>query len=910
MELTQNLIIIDGVNKTSQIEAIEHRGDFYVVKFKNSTKAYNYRPEKIVWLRNPVALNISADTHIYINGQKKSDIESMTVFATRGRKYYAIRYGNGFVRQCDETEVEIHTSCLSEKAADIFSYFKQCAGINRLGIDEGEAGSSGILKSIYSNIDFIDSSTAASPYLNPAEGLNSNTFDRIIFPFGCNASQCNAVKAALLNQVSVIQGPPGTGKTQTILNIIANLLISNKSVLVVSNNNSAIQNVFIKLDKEGLGFLVAPLGRKENKELFIANQPQLNPELSFWQKASEELERAFNMVSENLNNIESVFKDQERLALCRQELADVEIEQYHFAQEHDNIDVPRPSINSEKILKLLDNLHKLATSSCGGRTGFAGQFNAFLKRAYLKLQLRWRLKIKTDLSKDSISDIINRTELAFYQQRIGEIKSDIENLESNLADVDAKAVMKSLTDESMSILKAILSRRYNRERCPIKSIGELYLNGDRVIKDYPVVLSTTFSAKTCFKPDTLFDYVIMDEASQVSVETGLLALSCAKNAVIVGDRQQLPNVIKDEDKVVLKDFIKIADIPECYDSAEHSFLSSIIATLPNAPETLLREHYRCHPDIINFCNQKFYGGNLIIMTQRHGGDTPLSAIVTAEGHHSRGHYNQREIDTVKLELLPQLDNRDDIGIISPYNDQVAQFKIQLPEIEAATIHKYQGREKSVIILSVTDDKITNFADNANMLNVAVSRAKDRFCLVVSGNPQELKGNIHDLLGYIRYRHGAIVQSNLHSIFDYLFSRISEYRRNQEAISEFESENLTFELINKIRLSTPELSHIKTLCHYPLHNLIRDKSKLSEREAKYASHPSTHIDFLIINRVSKEPILAIETDGYNYHNEKSKQFHRDRLKDHILEIYNIPLLRISTIGHSEEMRITEALLRSR
>ena len=65
-----------------------------------------------------------------------------------------------------------------------------------------------------------------------------------IFPFGCNNSQYVAVKRAMENQISVIQGPPGTGKTQTILNIIANILIQGKTVQVVSNNNSATENVF------------------------------------------------------------------------------------------------------------------------------------------------------------------------------------------------------------------------------------------------------------------------------------------------------------------------------------------------------------------------------------------------------------------------------------------------------------------------------------------------------------------------------------------------------------------------------------------------------------------------------------------------------------------------------------------
>lgn len=63
--------------------------------------------------------------------------------------------------------------------------------------------------------------------------------------------------------ISVIQGPPGTEKTQTILNIICNTVIKNKRVLVVSNNNSAIDNVNEKLNSlENLFNFSARLGSK------------------------------------------------------------------------------------------------------------------------------------------------------------------------------------------------------------------------------------------------------------------------------------------------------------------------------------------------------------------------------------------------------------------------------------------------------------------------------------------------------------------------------------------------------------------------------------------------------------------------------------------------------------------------
>ena len=120
----------------------------------------------------------------------------------------------------------------------------------------------------------------------------------------------------------------------------------------------------------------------------------------------------------------------------------------------------------------------------------------------------------------------------------------------------------------------------------------------------------------------------MDEASQVSIETGALALTCAKNAVIVGDTLQLPNVVTDEDRTKLTAIMELYHIHEGYDCAKYSFLESVRTIIKNVPETTLREHYRCHPRIINFCNQKFYGGKLLIMTHDNDEEDVLCAYLT------------------------------------------------------------------------------------------------------------------------------------------------------------------------------------------------------------------------------------------------------------------------------------------
>ena len=906
MNLQAHVIIINGVDKTYQVESIRLDGYKYAIKFQNTEKIYSYSRDNVIWITNPTPIDLE-NCHIFVNGKKETNIQEIRLFAQNAIKYYAITYSSGFVKHYYGNDVDIRRSCLTGRATNIFDYLRQCAGINTLGINEDDESSEGILSSVYSRIDFVDESTAAGCYINPRQGIKRFNLETPLFPFGCNASQMRAVKAALTNQISVIQGPPGTGKTQTILNIIANLLKDKKSVLVVSNNNSATENVLEKLSKNGFGFLVATLGKKENKETFIANQPPLNPDLPSWQKTAMEVNSAYREVRDSLVKVERIFAMQERLAICRQELAEVEVEMAHYKQEQpDKFSNKEVKTSSSKILKTLGRIKNFSIKYQHDSKSLLKRVKRLFDKFSLELRLRLSFDIKDELTAESISRIILLLNWLFYIRRVHELRSEIDDLETNLSKLNAEALMKSLTESSMEVLKASLAHRYKAERPIIESVKDLFDNGESVLANYPIILSTTFSSKTCFNSDTIFDYVIMDEASQVSVETGLLALTCARNAVIVGDTMQLPNVITEDDRSKLDEIRKSTNIPDSYDASNHSFLSSVLATIPNVPETLLREHYRCHPDIINFCNQKFYGGNLLIMTKRSDVEKHLLVLTTAPGQHCRGHYNQREIDAVKIELMPLLDNFEDTGIIAPYNSQVNQFRSQIPEIEVATVHKYQGREKDTIIMSVTDDSITEFADNANLLNVAVSRAKNKFCLVVTGNPQELNGNIHDLINYIKYQQGIVIQSKLRSIFDYLFSQIQAYNRDNEPVSEYDSENLTFDLIENIRTNYPHLSHIKAICHYPMRYLINDTQGLSERERKYALHPSTHIDFLVINRVTKEPLLAVETDGYSFHNEKTEQFQRDRMKDRILESFGLPLLRLSTVGHGEEQKIVDIL----
>lgn len=513
--------------------------------------------------------------------------------------------------------------------------------------------------------------------------------------------------------------------------------------------------------------------------------------------------------------------------------------------------------------------------------------------------------------RQDLQRLIPLLQRSYYQVRQEELSAEIDRIEKQLATSDAPAMVARLSDDSMRYLRSRLAARYGKgHKRPIFQ----HITPE-LLKEYPVVLSTTFSSRSNFRAETLFDYVIMDEASQVSSETGALALMCARNAVIVGDSMQLPNVITDADRLRMQAIAAKHAIDPRYDCAALSFLESVCRVFPEAPQTLLREHYRCHPKIINFCNQRFYGGRLLIMTEDHGEPDVITAWRTAPGHHARGAFNPREIETIRREMLPSLPCEPaEIGIISPYNEQVNALHRELGGgIDVATVHKFQGREKEAIILSTVDDQITAFTDDPNLLNVAVSRAKRQFTLVTSSNEQPDSRNIADLLAYIDYNGGKITESAIHSVFDLLYEPYAEARREflkrHRRISEFDSENLTYALLERVLEADPAFRHLGVLCHQPLRQLIRDWTILDDEERRYALNGATHLDFLIYNRVSKRPVLAIETDGYQFHKQGTRQSERDRMKDRILDRYSLPLLRLSTTGTDEEAKIHTLLKRN-
>lgn len=903
MNTTKYMTIIKGEIKTRDVKFLEQDDASHKINVTfNNRKTYSYTLDNVEFLENPKFLDPRI-YHLSKDGKNFFSVEAIYEFVGKDAAYIHVCFKNNVERDYYKSQLDIQESYLNKKdAANVFDYIKETSKLSNL---KNESNGEQLLPKKFKKISFLRSDVALTKYLNPKSLKESIDGEYMpIFPFGCNNSQYVAVKQAMENQISVIQGPPGTGKTQTILNIIANILIQGKTVQVVSNNNSATENVFEKLSssKYNLGFIVATLGKSDNKTNFINNQKTNYPDFTSWK--SDDIQDDFmQQVQEKSKKLKTVFDKQERLAQLNQELNRLKIERKYFNEylNETNVTVDytkyKRSMKSNKWMKLWQECQSISEVN--------KDINFFFK---LKFFFKYGLYNFSIYSLE-ISQIITTFQAFYYETRENEILKELDDITAYLNNT-SNHLLDNLTNDSMKFLKNYLANKYEKNTYRQLFTSEDFLkNPYDILNEYPVILSITFSSRDSLNDNVVYDYVIMDEASQVDIATGALAMSCAKNMVIVGDTNQLPNVVDKHTEIRADAIFNQYNLSKGY-RFTNSFLQSVLEVMPNVTQTMLREHYRCHPKIIEFCNQKFYRGNLIIMTEDHGEKDVLKVIKTVKGNHSRNHFSQRQIDIIKNEIIPNdITNKKETGIIAPYNNQVQSLKEQIDGIEQATVHKFQGKEKDTIIISTVEDEITDFVDDPYLLNVAVSRAKKKLILVVTGNEQNKERNIMDLIDYIQYNNFEVVESNVYSIFDYLYKQYTKERKlflnkNNRKL-EYDSENLMYTLLEEI-LKNDDYKMLDFVCHFPVNMLIKNPYLLNDDECLYAMNPATHVDFLVYNRISKRAILAIEVDGYAFHQKETAQAKRDLLKNHIFELYYIPLLRFSTTGSGEREKIINML----
>ncbi len=266
-----------------------------------------------------------------------------------------------------------------------------------------------------------------------------------------------------------------------------------------------------------------------------------------------------------------------------------------------------------------------------------------------------------------------------------------------------------------------------------------------IIEESDVILSTNSSAALESIARTKFDVAIIDEASQATIPSILIPISKAHRFILAGDHKQLPPTI----------------ISDKASELENTLFEALIRKYPFKSQ-LLNVQYRMNSLLMKFPNSEFYNNGLksdssvddITINDLINSDfdeEPLLFIDTSQINKnkemhlkdSKSIINRLEADislSIANDYLQAGVNAEDIGIISPYADQVKLIQDKT-EIEVKTVDGFQGREKEIIIISTVrsnDNGNIGFLKDLRRLNVAITRAKRK--LIIIGNKNTLENN--------------------------------------------------------------------------------------------------------------------------------------------------------------------------
>jgi len=877
-------------DKTSDIEWYKNDNNSCAIKYLNNPTIYHKSWRDIKIFENPKSIETD-NLLIYHLDRQLTDIITVLQFG----EWFKVFYKNGSRKFYNIKSLNIIQDRKNEqKIKNLLDYLKFVATeIKKLD------GNDFLLNQLNNLI--IQENSCLYKFLNGT--LKKVKDDRaIILPFHSNQSQKLAIKIAMQNELSVIQGPPGTGKTQTILNIIANCLLRGQSVAVVSGNNTATQNVYDKFAKEGYGYLNALLGNDDNITNFFGGELQ-SFKVNRSNKSGNQLENALKQCEAVIDKCLTYEIDIARNKQKIEELGvEKEINDAEYAIKEHTVPeiISKRQYTSSKLLEFAAFLEVLS----------ADKITKFFNRA--RMLFRYGI-IRVKQVAEHQNEIVEYLKNKYYDKKIEELTEEQLPLERFLKDNNLEHKISNYESLSNDIFNYFLSDKYSGASFPEFTKQNYKNHFAEFVKKYPIIYSTTHALRSCSEKSFLYDCVIIDESSQVDLITATIALSCAKKVVLVGDEMQITHVVSSKLENRINGAYSLFKLPQCFDYITNNILKTVKILFPNVPSTLLCEHYRCDPQIIGFCNKRFYNNQLLIRTEHKSGCGVT--IVSHRPHAEKDLANETELESIGTEIIPTIDSTD-IGIMAPYNNQVDSLKKLFADknYKIETVHKFQGQECDYVILSAVEDKIKfydenekmgDFMDSPNLINVAISRAKKRLFISVSEDILKQEGTIlRDLSKYYEFycSETKVVKSKVYSVFDLMYDDyapiLEEMNQRLKNISIFKSENIIATVIADVIKEITEICRdnkygaLAFRHNYPLKYVLKTDKITDYEDLKFIRNLHTHCDFVIYNTLDKSIELIVEVDG-KYNHAQPEQITRDRRKDRLLQSAGIKLLRLPT-----------------
>lgn len=350
-----------------------------------------------------------------------------------------------------------------------------------------------------------------------------------------------------------------------------------------------------------------------------------------------------------------------------------------------------------------------------------------------------------------------------FERMQNEIREEVKNkLKVSNDIVMMNAREKTFTDVEFNKLNNMVTYRdlqhqvtKKRMIWPIRRVVTSF--ADELFNLVPCWMASPESVSAIFPMEQMFDLVIFDEASQCFAERGIPAMYRGKQVVITGDDKQLSPF--DLYKVRWDDEAEDNEIPALEVDSLLDLGSKYLM------QVQLKGHYRSRSiDLIDFSNQLFYRGNLMLLPDRHivNRGEPAIEYVKVDGQWKSNRNKEEAEKIVEIyDRISKAEPKKEIGIVT-FNVQqqeaildlldeyALENKLTLPDsLFVKNIENVQGDERDIIIFSIAyaPDKggimrhqfgSLNMLKGENRLNVAVTRAREKIIIVSSIYPQELK----------------------------------------------------------------------------------------------------------------------------------------------------------------------------
>lgn len=614
-----------------------------------------------------------------------------------------------------------------------------------------------------------------------------------IVPLEISDAQEKVIEGIEKNTIVSVFGPPGSGKSQTIVNLISHLIANEKTVLIASRMDKAVDVVCERLNELEAPFLALRAGRlnyqkklSQDLENLISNKVDLDFNCEdYILTQNDDMKKLLDLISELENKCEDIINlehDWHNIYCQFNELNNIIQNNYNLIKLNlttNEIVAVEKLINEIEISFESKNIFKSFLSKL--------KLNKLKKELGLKkidfsvIELE---KIKEELKLSKLNAKLKDIETSIYKLgNIHVLTNEIKNnrkkinvLAKNIIKNKRRNALKSLLADNNKIRrlkvhsKAIIQRKKNLQSRLLEEEDFKPL-----LEAFPCWGITTYQVSNSIplKPG-LFDVVIIDEASQCDIASCIPLLYRAKKAVIVGDDKQLPHLSFLE-KTKEQSYLAKYEIPDKYQLMWQFRTNSMfdLANYYSNMQVLLDEHFRSMPPIINFSNKEFYNNNIKVMKEDNPNENPLELNIIENGKIDYGiTRNEIEIEALIKRLYEIIidDEKNEkpktIGIISPFRAQVDAIRkslsmvltndiIERHKIEVGTAHTFQGDERDIIIISWalahnSYFQSLTFLQKPNLFNVAITRARKKVISFISKDPKTLtNGLLKDYLEYIQ-----------------------------------------------------------------------------------------------------------------------------------------------------------------